>query len=459
MNRSIALGIIADDFTGATDIASMLVRGGLRTVQVIGVPQGAVSAEVAQADAVVVALKSRTTPAAQAVADSLAALRWLQAAGARQFVFKVCSTFDSTAAGNIGPVAEALLAALGGSPGGSPDGLPGGLAGGASIRPQALICPAFPENGRTVFRGHLFVGDQLLSDSGMRSHPLTPMTDANLVRVMQAQSQGRVGLLRHDTVAQGAAAISDRLATLRADGVSLVIADAVDNADLLRLAEGAAALALWVAGSGLALGLPALLAARGWVTLDAQAALLDRLDGPAAVLAGSCSLATQGQVAHWTAAGRPALQIDPAALARQEPVVERALAWAAGLGGRPSGTSGGTSGGTPLFYATTDAATLAQTQAQWGVAEAGALVEQALAGIAQGLLARGTQRLVVAGGETSGAVVQALGVHTLRIGAAICPGVPWTQALRAPGQAPLQLALKSGNFGGPAFFSEALAAA
>lgn len=440
MSRGVALGIVADDFTGATDIASMLVRGGLRTVQVIGVPQGAVPAEVAQADAVVVALKSRTAPAAQAVADSLAALRWLQAAGARQFIFKVCSTFDSTPAGNIGPVAEALLVALG-----------GGAQVGAQGRGQALVCPAFPENGRTVFRGHLFVGDLLLSDSGMRSHPLTPMTDANLVRVLQAQSQGRVGLLRHDTVAHGAAAITERLAALQADGVSLVVGDAVDNADLLRLAEGAAALPLWVAGSGLALGLPALLAARGWVTLDAQAALLDRLDGPAAVLAGSCSLATQGQVAQWTAAGRPALHIDPAALARHEPVVDQALAWAAALPPTPTDA--------PLFYATTDAATLASTQAALGVAEAGALVEQALAGIAQGLVARGTQRLVVAGGETSGAVVQALGVHTLRIGAAICPGVPWTQALRAPGQVPLQLALKSGNFGGPDFFAEALAAA
>ena len=427
MSRGVALGIVADDFTGATDIASMLVRGGLRTVQVIGVPQGEVPAEVAQADAVVVALKSRTTPAMQAVAESLAALRWLQAAGARKVIFKVCSTFDSTPAGNIGPVAEALLAALGGG--------------------QALVCPAFPENGRAVFRGHLFVADQLLSDSGMRSHPLTPMTDANLVRVLQAQSQGRVGLLRHDTVAQGAVAITERLAALQADGVTLVVADAIDNADLLRLAEGAAALPLWVAGSGLALGLPALLAARGWVTLDSQAALLDRLDGPAAVLAGSCSVATQGQVAHWTAAGRPALRIDPAALARHEPVVDQALAWAAAQAA------------TPLFYATTDADSLARTQASLGVAEAGALVEQALAGIAKSLAARGTQRLVVAGGETSGAVVQALGVHTLRIGAAICPGVPWTQALRAPGQAPLQLALKSGNFGGPAFFSEALAAA
>ena len=449
MTRGVALGIVADDFTGATDIASMLVRGGLRTVQVIGVPQGEVAAEVAQADAVVVALKSRTTPAAQAVADSLAALRWLQAAGARQFIFKVCSTFDSTPAGNIGPVAEALLAALGGQ-------------GGGQAQAQALVCPAFPENGRTVFCGHLFVGDQLLSESGMRSHPLTPMTDANLVRVLQAQSQGRVGLLRHDTVAQGAAAIGARLAALQAEGVTLVVGDAVDNADLLRLAEGAAALPLWVAGSGLALGLPALLAARGWVTLDARAALLDRLDGPGAVLAGSCSLATQGQVARWTAAGRPALFIDSAALARGEPVVDRALAWADALAttqtGNQSGTQSGTPTGTPLFYATTDAHSLARTQAALGVAEAGALVEQALAGIAQGLVARGTQRLVVAGGETSGAVVQALGVHTLRIGAAICPGVPWTQALRAPNQARLQLALKSGNFGGPDFFAEALAA-
>ena len=422
------LGVIADDFTGATDVASMLVRAGLRTVQVIGVPGAALPAEVASADAVVVALKSRTCAAGEAVQQSLAALRWLQAAGARQFYFKVCSTFDSTPAGNIGPVAEALMAALG--------------------TDLTIACPAFPENGRTVFRGHLFVGDQLLSESGMRQHPLTPMTDANLVRVLQAQSQGRVGLLRHDVVARGAGAIADRLAQLRHDGVRLVIADAVDNDDLRRLAAGAAHLPLWVAGSGLALGLPALLAEAGRVALDAEAARLDALTGPAAVLAGSCSVATQAQVAHWLQAGRPALRIDPAALAAGEPVVARALAWAA------------VQSSAPLFYATTDAATLAATQAQLGTAAAGALVEQALAGIAAGLVATGTQRLVVAGGETSGAVVQALGVHTLRIGAAICPGVPWTQAVQAgehpAGQAPLQLALKSGNFGGSDFFSEAL---
>jgi len=434
------LGIIADDFTGATDVASMLVRGGLRTVQVIGVPVGdaapGLAQELAQADAVVVALKSRTTPAAEAVADSLAALHWLQAAGARQFYFKVCSTFDSTPAGNIGPVAEALLAALAAA-----ESAPGKSLG------QGLVCPAFPENGRTVFRGHLFVGDELLSDSGMRHHPLTPMSDANLVRVMQAQCSGRVGLLRHDTVARGPAAIRDRLAALQAEGCRWVVADAVDNADLQRLADGAAHLPLWVAGSGLALGLPAVLAGRGWVRLDAAAAQLDILTGRSAVLAGSCSQATQAQVAHWTAAGRPAWQIDPAAVARGEPLAEQALAWAAHQTD------------IPLFYATTDAATLAATQAALGVARAGALVEQLLAQIAQGLVLAGTQRLVVAGGESSGAVVQALGVDTLRIGAAICPGVPWTQAVRAPGQPALQLALKSGNFGGADFFSQALGAA
>lgn len=421
------LGIIADDFTGATDVASMLVRAGMRTVQTIGIPQGDIPPEVAGADAVVVALKSRTTPVADAVADSLAALRWLQAAGARQFYFKVCSTFDSTPTGNIGPVAEALMAALGTA--------------------QTLVCPAFPENGRTVFRGHLFVGDELLSDSGMRHHPLTPMSDSNLVRWMQRQSQHRTGLLRHDVVARGAAAVTERLAALQADGIVHVVADAVDNAALRTLAEGAAHLPLWVAGSGLALGLPAVLAAQGAVTLTEHAADLDPLTGRAAVLAGSCSTATLAQVARWIAAGRPALRIDPLALARGEPVADDALAWARAQADAP------------LLYATADAATLAQTQAALGVAEAGALVEHALAGIARGLVDAGVQRLVVAGGETSGAVVQALGVHTLRIGAAICPGVPWTQAVRAAGQAPLKLALKSGNFGGPEFFSEALAAA
>jgi uncharacterized protein YgbK (DUF1537 family) len=420
----VILGVIADDFTGATDVASMLVRAGMRTVQVIGVPDG----PAPSADAVVVALKSRTVPPADAVRESLAALRWLRAAGMRQCYFKYCSTFDSTPAGNIGPVTEALLDALG--------------------TDFTIACPAFPENGRTVFRGHLFVGDELLSDSGMRHHPLTPMTDANLVRVLQAQSRRRVGLLRYDTIAAGAGAVRARIDALRADGVAIAIADATTNDDLRTLAAACGELPLLTAGSGLALGLPARYAERGWLTPDARAAELDPATGAAAVLAGSCSLATNAQVARWREAGRPALAIDPRALARGEPVAAAALRWAEALLPRAP----------VLVYATMPPADLQTVQAELGTAPAGALVEACLAQIARGLVERGVRRLVVAGGETSGAVVQALGVTQLRIGAAICPGVPWTQAEGTALDAPLHLALKSGNFGGPDFFDEALRA-
>ncbi|CAM5780174.1 3-oxo-tetronate kinase [Rhizobacter fulvus] len=417
------LGIIADDFTGATDVASMLVRAGMRTVQVIGVPDG----PAPDADAVVVALKTRTNPADDAVEQSLAALRWLQAAGMKQCYFKYCSTFDSTAAGNIGPVTEALLDALG--------------------APFTIACPAFPENGRTIFRGHLFVGDELLSDSGMRHHPLTPMTDANLVRVLQSQSRRSVGLIRYDTIAQGVAAVRDRIAALQRDGFELAIADATTNDDLRTLAAACADLPLLTAGSGLALGLPALYADRGWLVPDAQAAALDAAPGGAAVIAGSCSTATNAQVRRWRDAGRPAFAVDPRALARGEAVAEAALAFARTQGDEPV-----------LVYATASAADLKSVQAELGAMQAGALVEACLARVARGLVDGGVRRLVVAGGETSGAVVQALGVAQLRIGAAICPGVPWTQAEGVATGSPLHLALKSGNFGGPDFFHEALRA-
>ena len=421
--QRMTLGVIADDFTGATDVASMLVRAGMRTVQVIGVPEDGAQVD---ADAVVIALKTRTVPAADAVRESLAALRWLQAAGMRQCYFKYCSTFDSTAAGNIGPVTEALMQALGAD--------------------FTIACPAFPENGRTIFRGHLFVGDELLSDSGMRHHPLTPMTDANLVRVLQAQCERRVGLLRYDLIAQGAAAVRERIAALRADGITLAVADAVDNDDLRVLAAACADLPLLTAGSGLALGLPAVYAERGWLVPDADAAALDAAAGAGAVLAGSCSLATNAQVLRWQQAGRPALAIDPRALARGEPVAADALRWAQS---QPPDQA-------VLIYATAPAADLQAVQAELGAQRAGALVEDCLAQIARGLVAQGLRRLVVAGGETSGAVVQALAVRQLRIGAAICPGVPWTQAEGRPADDALHLALKSGNFGGPDFFAEAL---
>lgn len=411
------LGVIADDFTGATDVASMLVRGGMRTLQLIGVPSG----PVPDADAFVIALKTRTVPANQAVAQSLAALHWLQAAGARQFFFKYCSTFDSTPAGNIGPVAEALLEALGSD--------------------FTIACPAFPENGRTVYRGHLFVGDQLLSESGMSEHPLTPMRDANLVRVLQAQSRAKVGLLRHEHLAGGVASARAGIEALRAECMRLAVADAITDTDLRVLAEACAELPLLTAGSGLALGLPALYAARGWLNPDAGAATLPAVGGGAAVLSGSCSTATQAQVAHWLGEGRPAFQVDVMALAAGEDQAAQALAWARR---QPDPV---------LVYATAALTELRRAQAALGVAHAGQLVEQCLAAVAAGLVEAGVRRLVVAGGETSGAVVQALQVGTLRIGAPIDPGVPWTQAEGRP----LLLALKSGNFGSVDFFAKALA--
>jgi uncharacterized protein YgbK (DUF1537 family) len=415
-----ALGVIADDFTGATDVAGMLVQAGMSALLAIGVPP---ADAVLDADAIVVALKSRTVPAADAVRESLAALERLRAAGCRRFYFKVCSTFDSTPRGNIGPVAEALMAALG--------------------TDFAIACPAFPENGRSVYRGHLFVGDLLLSDSGMRNHPLTPMTDANLVRWLQAQTTLRVGLLRHDAVAAGTDAVAARIAGLRADGVRIAVADAIDNADLRTLGAACADLPLVVAGSGLALGLPVPYAARGWVRPDAQAAALPAVGGHAAVLSGSCSTATNAQVQHWLQAGQPAFRIDALRLAEGAPLAAQALAWA----------DSRLAQGPVLVYATAAADDVKAVQQQLGAERAGSLIEACLAEIATGLLDRGVRRLVVAGGETSGAVVQALQVQRLRVGATIDPGVPWTQAEGRP----LLLALKSGNFGSVDFFAKALA--
>ena len=429
MNRPL-LGCIADDFTGATDLANNLVRRGMRCVQTIGIP--AAGTAPIEADAIVVALKSRTTLPADAVAQSMHALRWLQAQGVAQIYFKYCSTFDSTSAGNIGPVTDALLDALHG---------PG--------QGFTIACPAFPENGRTVFKGHLFVGDVLLSDSGMRSHPLTPMTDANLVRVMQAQTRRRVGLVAHDVVARGAQAIAQRFADLQADGVGVAVVDAVSNDDLMHIGQALAGMKLVTAGSGIAIGLPP-----NWIASGALAAVdsgagadgLPTAAGLRAVLSGSCSQATNTQVSHFTQSGRPAFAVDPLALASGQDVVAQALAWA-----RPRLASAPV-----LIYATAEPAAVQAVQAQLGVARAGELVEQALSRIAVGLVQTGVRQLLVAGGETSGAVVQALGVQQMAIGPQIDPGVPWTAASSpvCPGQ-PLHLALKSGNFGSTDFFTKA----
>ena len=417
------LGCIADDFTGATDLANNLVRAGMRTIQTIGVPDGPLDVNV---DAVVVALKSRTIAPAEAVAQSLAALHWLLDAGVQQVYFKYCSTFDSTAEGNIGPVIDALLDAMN--------------------EDFTIACPAFPENQRTVFKGHLFVGEQLLGDSPMRHHPLTPMTDANLVRVLQPQTRRKVGLVPYDVVARGSAAIVECCAALRADGVGIAVLDAISNDDLMKIGPALAGMRLVTAGSGIAIGLPQNWQATGELGTDVPTDALPLASGWRAVIAGSCSSATNAQVTQFVAAGGPAFAIDPLALARDGDVVGDVLRWARPL--LPKGPL--------LVYATAAPEAVATVQAKLGAQRAGALVEQALARIASGLVERGVRVLVVAGGETSGAVVQALGIRQLAIGPQIAPGVPWTSA-RSPvgGGATLHVALKSGNFGGPDFFMQA----
>lgn len=413
------LGCIADDFTGATDLASMLVRNGMDTVQLIGVP-GADDA-VPDAAAIVVALKSRTIAPGEAVRQSLAALAWLQRAGCRQFLFKYCSTFDSTEAGNIGPVADALVAALGCG--------------------FAIACPAFPTNGRTVYQGHLFVNQVLLNESGMQDHPLTPMRDANLVRVLSRQTEGGVGLVSFATVEQGAGAIRTALSGLKEQGRRYAIVDAVADRHLLAMGEAVANHALLTGGSGVAMGLPENFRRAGLLQ-SVEAGALPAVAGHAAVLAGSCSRATLFQIG--AARDRlPTLELDALATPDAGALAALALAWVEGkLSDVPV-----------VIAASALPAKVAALQAKLGREAAGALVEDAMGRIAAGLVAAGVRRLVVAGGETSGAVVSTLGVRRLTIGGEIAPGVPWTFA-EGDG-VPMLMALKSGNFGGRDFFLEA----
>ena len=485
----VILGAIADDFTGATDLAGMLVKQGLRTVQVIGVPQAqGLASWTHEVDAVVVALKTRTAPVDQAVADSRAALAWLQAQGCTRFVSKVCSTFDSTPAGNIGPIAEALMDDLG--------------------TELALVCPAFPANARTVYQGHLFVGDALLSETGMREHPLTPMTDGSLVRVLQAQSRRPVALLAWPVVAQGPAAVAQALAKLSEQGGGFVIADAIADTDLLTLGLGCRDWPLTVAGSGLAIGLAAQLREAGSISHGSGSPSSDRpgtgdnsgdqvdqpsgdfplnfpmkfpinfpiIRGSALVIAGSCSIATQAQVERMRAC-HPAWRIDPEQAHRApDALVLEVVQWASTqLGDAPilvySTASAEEVRAARAARAARDLRASCETGAVPGAAVTGSVeeaIEGVLARITQALVARGVRRLIIAGGETSGAVVRALGVRALRIGPEISPGVPWTATLDTADDEPnpanqshqahdptLALALKSGNFGDPDFFLNA----
>ena len=411
------LGCIADDFTGATDLANTLVKGGMTAVQVIGVPTG----PLPEADALIIALKSRTAPVGEAVAQSLAACDALLAAGAKQIFWKYCSTFDSTDQGNIGPVADALLKRLGSG--------------------FALACPAFPTNGRTIYLGHLFVGNALLNESGMENHPLTPMTDANLVRVLGRQTDGAVGLVPFNTVEQGAAATRQAMMRLGEQGRRYAIVDAVTDQHLLAIGEAAAQHALITGGSGVAMGLPENFRRAGLLPARGNAASLPPMQGMAAVVAGSCSRATLGQIGL-ARDHVPVLELDALATPDAAALTAQSLEWVAGKlsADRPV-----------VIAASAPPEKVAALQAKLGRDAAGALIETAMAAIAEGLVAQGVGRLVVAGGETSGAVVQRLGVTALRIGPEIDPGVPWTFAEPRG----LHLALKSGNFGARDFFLKA----
>ncbi len=420
--KKILLGCIADDFTGATDLANNLVRAGMRVVQTIGVPTQPLEAEV---DAVVVSLKTRTIAAAQACAESLAALHWLQAQGAQQIYFKYCSTFDSTPQGNIGPVIDALMRAL--------------------QTDFTIATPAFPDAGRTVFKGYLFVGATLLHESGMQDHPLTPMTDPSLVRVLAPQTSHQVGLIDYTVVAQGESAIRARIDALRAEGVAIAIVDAVSNADLLRLGAALSDMPLVTAGSGVAIGLPA----NFGIAPNDRASALPHVDGLQAIVSGSCSRATNAQVAAFIATGAPALAIDPLRLQQGSSAIEQVIAEALVF------SQAHVAKGPVLVYSTAEPEALKHIQDQMGVHVAGQLVEQTLARIAVGLVKQGVGQLIVAGGETSGSVVQALGMTQLQIGAQIDPGVPWCAGKTAVSEKTLHITLKSGNFGTPDFFSKA----
>ncbi|WP_043531938.1 3-oxo-tetronate kinase [Litchfieldella xinjiangensis] len=420
---TLVIGAIADDFTGATDLANNLVRAGMRCVQVLGVPQEAIPLD--EVDAVVVALKSRSTPVDQAVNDSLAALDWLNSRGVRQVFFKYCSTFDSTDVGNIGPVADALLEQMAAS--------------------QTVMVPAFPANGRTVYQGHLFVGDRLLNESGMQHHPLNPMTDADLVRVLGRQTRHAVGLAARPVLARGAKATRDHLQALAEQGVRHVICDTLDESDLGVLAEALVDYPLVTGGSGLGQSLPEQYRRRGWLDEVSEPGRLAPAHGSALILSGSCSRATLEQVTLFLE-DHPGVSVDPLAFAEGSAHLQEVLTFA---------RERLASGGPVLVYASADPERVRQAQAALGVEQAGELVEQAMGQLARTLVDEGVGRLIVAGGETSGAVVSALGIRQLRIGGQIDPGVPWTQAPLANRSAMLSLALKSGNFGGTDFFTHA----
>lgn len=419
---TLALGCIADDYTGASDLANMLTRCGLRTVQTIGVPDVALA--LPDVDAVVVSLKSRSIEASRAVARSREADKWLRTRGAPHVLFKICSTFDSTDAGNIGPVMDALRAD----------------SGDAIV----LVTPAFPGTGRTIYQGNLFVGSVPLNESPLKDHPLNPMHDSNLVRVLARQSKSKIGLVDLATVAKGADAIRARLSELAKQGISAAIIDAVFDPELEVIGQVALDHRLSVGASGIGLGLARGLVASAKVAAASVGADKRAVGGPVACLAGSCSQATLAQIAQ-AEKSMPVLRLDPEKILAGGAEAERALGWAREHLGK----------GPILIASSSTPAQVAALQAKHGRDAAGHAIEQTMAAISEGLVAAGVRRLVIAGGETSGAVVDRLGIPAFLVGPEIAAGVPVLRCV-GWGKGEAVLALKSGNFGGSDFFNDAI---
>ena len=413
------LGCIADDFTGATDLASMLARSGVNVSLRIGVP---LSTPENTAEIEVIALKTRSISASKAIEESLSALKWLKEAGAKKYFFKYCSTFDSTAEGNIGPVSEALMNEL--------------------KVDQTIYCPAFPENGRSIYMGNLFVGQKLLSESSMKDHPLTPMNDSNLMRLLSAQVSRRVGLADRKVVNSGVTSLKEKLISLKENDVPHVIVDAVADTDLDTIASACQDMDFVTGGSALAMPLAEFYKASGKISANDNSFMNKKLNTGSIILSGSCSEMTIIQVKNFIQRGAAAFQLDPIDLA--ENGVKKVLDWLSSQDFTKN----------IIIYATSDPDTVKKVQAELGVDMAGKIVEQGLSECAIAARELGIKNFIIAGGETSGAITKALNIRQLDIGIEIAPGVPWTFSGKRNNQ--IALSLKSGNFGSEEFFTEAL---
>ena len=413
------LGCIADDFTGATDLASMLARSGVNVSLRIGVP---LSTPENTAEIEVIALKTRSISASKAIEESLSALKWLKEAGAKKYFFKYCSTFDSTAEGNIGPVSEALMNEL--------------------KVDQTIYCPAFPENERSIYMGNLFVGQKLLSESSMKDHPLTPMNDSNLMRLLSAQVSRRVGLADRIVVNSGVNSLKEKLISLKENDVPHVIVDAVADTDLDTIASACQDMDFITGGSALAMPLAEFYKASGKISANDNSFMNKKINTGSIILSGSCSEMTIIQVKNVIQRGAAAFQLDPIDLA--ENGVKKVLDWLSSQDFTKN----------IIIYATSDPDTVKKVQAELGVDMAGKIVEQGLSECAIAARELGIKNFIIAGGETSGAITKALNVRQLDIGIEIAPGVPWTFSGKRNNQ--IALSLKSGNFGSEEFFTEAL---